>query len=153
MRWLFADFLDDPGEYRDAQAHWNKLFVRSLPRRFGSEELKKQYITSSDNDGNPIFSAICLPLQLAVRVIQQPVGDADDLDLDWWIDSVDLRPGVVIEELVISCCPSEENQPRVKGILRDWFTEGNVVARESPDEPLLWWEDHSVSYMPELCLQ
>jgi len=151
MNRLFEGFLDDSGTYRAAQVYWERLFLSSLPHIFIEKELKIQYANNEDNDGNPIFSATCLPLELAVRVIQQPVGDADDLDLDCWIDSVSLKPGVEIKELVISCCLSEENQPDVKRILRNWFTKGKVVAAKNPDE-VRRWEGRTLSYSPELCL-
>ena len=133
MKWLFEHFLNDETTYRASQAYWEALFLESLPCTYDVSSLGLNYINNPDNDGNPVFCAIFHPLQLAVRVIQQPVGDADDRDLDYWIDTSCLRSGgLAVRELVISCCPSEENRPEVKRLLRDWFSRGKVVASPSP---------------------
>jgi hypothetical protein len=150
--WLFERFIEDPVEYLNAQRYWERLFRRALPRIYPDDQLKLNYLNNPDRDGNPIFTGICRPLQLAVRVIQQPVGDLDDLDLDYWVDAIRLKPGgLKIRELVISCCPSEENQHEVRGFLRDWFANGKIATVERLDDRP--WEGRPFSFSPELCIQ
>lgn len=151
--WLFENFLDDNAQYQRAHSYWVHLFRSALPLTYPDGQLKLNFLNNPDQDGNPIFTGICRPLDLAVRVIQQPVGDSDDIDLDYWLDSVKLTPrGPKIRELVISCCPSSENEHEVTGLLRDWFAKGKVEATERFDDchP---WQDRPFSFSPELCIK
>lgn len=127
MNWMFQDFLESAEAYHAAQSYWEELFLKSLSHR-SDMEIVSHYINNGDNDGNPIFTAVSLTFRLAVRIIQQPIGEPGDLDLDYWIHSTNLDSGVAVQELVISCCPSKENKPRVERLLRDWFSKGEIVA-------------------------
>ena len=151
--WLFQSFLDNPAEYQRAQQHWERLFRNSLPRIYPYEQLTINNFNNPNSDGNPIFAGICRSLQLAVRVIQQPVGEPDDIDLDCWVDSISSKPGGLgIRELVISCCPSEENLPDVKRILSEWFTRGKIDPLGYLNDDQLWRGNRSSS-SPELCIR
>lgn len=151
--WLYSDFEDNTAVYQKAQMFWERHFRQSLPRVYFDNQLKLNYLNNPDCDGNPIFSGICHPLRLAVRVIQQPVGNPDDIDLDWWVESIGPKNGrFEIRELVISCCPSEENLPEVKRILREWLANGEITSTGFLDEDPPW-EGRSVSFAPELCLR
>ena len=125
MNWLFQDFLGNSAVYQQAQQYWERLFRSSLPQFFAEEHLRVNKFNNPDSDGNPIFTAVCRPIQLAVRVIQQPVGEPGDIDLDSWLGTVSFGSrGLELQELVISCCPSKENEREVKRLLHDWFLKG-----------------------------
>lgn len=131
MNWLFNDFLTNPAVYQEAQRYWERIVQNALSHIFNGTKIE---VKNAANDGNPIYSAVCNSLQLAVRVIQYPIGESDDLPLDFWVDSITIEPGVVIKELVIACCLSEEIEPDVKRLLRDWFTKGKVITRQNPHD-------------------
>lgn len=126
MNWLHKDFLQNDKNYLQAQDYWKQLFERSLPESFKSRQVEIHFLRNEDNDGNPIFSAACLSLELAVRVIQEPIGDLDDIDLDFWTDTVHVKPDVEFQELVISSCPSHEKEHEVRRILECWWRDGRV---------------------------
>jgi hypothetical protein len=154
MNWLFRDFLNDAEVYHNAQHYWEKLFKTALPRFYTNGQIDVNRFKNPDNDGNPIFTGVCRPLGLAVRVIQQPVGEPDDIDLDYWVEEAGfVAPNSLnLRELVIACSPSRENERQVKRVLHDWFSRGHF-ARLQPPEEYLPWEGCRRSYDPELCLQ
>lgn len=150
--WLFENFLDDAAEYQSAQRYWETLFRRALPRDYLDDQLKLYFLNNPDRDGNPIFTAFCRPLELAVRILQQPVAEPDEVDLDYWMDSVSIRPnGPKVRELVISCSPSKENELEITVLLRNWFAKGKIETLDRFENDRVRFV-RPFSFSPELCI-
>jgi hypothetical protein len=128
---LFQNFLKDPGEYKKAEACWQKEW-RRLIERAGEQHLwKTQWLntTFSDGtkffDGNPIFSALCSSRRLRIRVIQrEQIGNAPDLQ--FWIDTFGDEEQNTIRELVISCVLTQETLNEALELMHQWITDEEI---------------------------
>jgi hypothetical protein len=82
-------------------------------------------------NGNPIFTAVCWPFRKGVRIIQEEPDDSNDIDLDWWLnDFGDEEGSTAIVELVIACCPSVENIPQIRQLLKRWIQDAERTLPE-----------------------
>jgi hypothetical protein len=127
--WLFPDFLSSADAYATAQRHWDRLWDKVLDRAGPAQQWQQPWMSNPFPDGNPIFTAVSLPLSRGVRIIQEPPGDPDDVDLDWWLDTFgDDHDPAGIRELVIACCPSNENAAAIEQLLFQWVQAGELKA-------------------------
>ncbi len=124
---IHADFLQDSVAYSAAQRHWEALWANIAAKSEGEPRWEIHWMKNPLADGNPIFTALCSALRKGVRVIQEEPGNAEDIDLDWWIDDFgDKEDGDATRELVIACCPTVENTPQVERLLRKWVRNDEV---------------------------
>ena len=131
--WLFPTSLEDPNVYAEAKQHWDELWHSVSSRVVSAGRWRTPWIENTVLDGNPIFTAV--GESRGIRIIQEDPRDPDDIDLDWWLDSAEdptLPDGIA--ELVIACCPSVENAPKVETLLREWLTTGQVNASSRADD-------------------
>jgi len=126
--YLFADFLADRGKYASAQRYWETLWQEvSSAEKVLQTPWMMNWMKNPLSDGNPMFTAVCRPLRKGVRIIQEEPRAANEIDLDWWLDDFgDGSDAEAIQELVIACCPSVENVPRIRQLLKQW-TQGEEV--------------------------
>lgn len=139
--YLFAEFLRDPAQYRQAEAFWTGLFddaVSDLPsaRQWVHPWLNTRFADGTAfGDGDPIFSAWSPAHRSGLRVIQLdpdsgPDGGAihariDTFDGDGAGDG-DAGP---IRVLVISCVLDAEAAELAAGLMRQWVSRS---ARQAP---------------------
>src|SRR5579883_2961268 len=117
--WWFPDFLENSETYERATLYWRTLWENVRSAVNGDQAWHSPWLTNPDRDGNPIFTAVCPTLRRGVRIIQEIPPAAGETDLDWWVDDfADENGGSAVRELVISCCPSQENIGPVEGLLR-----------------------------------
>ena len=129
-RWIHPDFQSSEAAYDAAQSHWERVWREVLRATSCEWVWAHPWMNNPIPDGNPIFTAVCHSLDRGVRIIQEPPGDADDIDLDWWIDYFgDREEPDAVRELVIACCPSAENTGETADLLRQWVATGKIVRR------------------------
>ena len=125
--WLFPSFLHDTRAYAEAQHHWETLWAKLLKSNAAGGTWQSPWMPNPLADGNPIFTAVCPSLHRGVRIIQEAPGAPDDTDLDWWLDDFgDTNEPETIHELVIACCPSQENAPQIETLLSQWVASGKL---------------------------
>lgn len=128
--WLFPDFLDETTVYAKAQRFWETLWAEVQSTVHAEPPWSTPWMRNPSPDGNPIFTAVCRALLRGVRIIHESPPGAGEPDLDWWLDHFgDKNDRGAIHELVISCCPSAENSPRVKQLLKQWIKFGKLTMR------------------------
>lgn len=130
---IHPDFRKDSGAYAAAQRHWETLWANIATKGEVEPRWEIHWMKNPLSDGNPIFTALCSALRKGVRIIQEEPGDADDIDVDWWIDDFGAKEdGDATRELVIACCPTAENTPQVEQLLRKWV-QNDEVQRDQPN--------------------
>jgi hypothetical protein len=129
--YLFARFLSDPQEYKQAEMLWRARWG-DLVHRVGQEWLWKTpwANTYSVNgtpiqDGNPIFSAISPRRRLGIRVIQLDPLD-NPREIDAWTDTFAKGLPEAVRELVISCVLTDQTLLDAQDLMKQWITEEKV---------------------------
>jgi hypothetical protein len=127
--WLNSDFARNSDTYTKAQKHWEKLWRKVIATVNADHPWQSPWVNNPNSDGNPIFSAVCPTLRHGIRIIQEERPGTNENDLDWWIDCFGPKSASdAVRELVISCCPSRENQTEIEALLREWVETGNIVV-------------------------
>ena len=146
--YLFADFLTDRGQYAAAERYWETLWQEvSSSGKALQAPWTMHWIHNPLANGKPMFTAVCRALHKGVRIIHEEVGDHDDVDLDWWLDDFgDQNGSGTIHELVIACCPSAENIPRVRQLLKQWAQGDEVPLPQGNGS----WNESSLNHTPVL---
>jgi hypothetical protein len=142
VNYLFAHFLSDPREYKQAETVWRACWD-DLVRRVGQQELWKSpwANTYSVNgtpiqDGNPIFSAISPRRRLGVRVIQLEPAD-NPRELYVWTDTFAEGSPEEIKELVVSCVLTNQTLHDAVDLMKQWITEEKIgPLEEANQEPI-----------------
>jgi hypothetical protein len=130
-QWLFPESVVDSKNYTIAKHFWHGLWQRVLKRTGLGGMWTSPWMENPVPDGNPIFTAVLKFKARGVRIIHEDVGDPDDTDLDWWVDSFGEKTAPdAVPELVIACCPSRSNIVEVERLLSEWVQEGKVSVRE-----------------------
>jgi hypothetical protein len=128
--WLFPDLLNDSAIFVKAQRYWATLWAEVQGTLQAEASWSTPWMLNPCPDGNPIFTAVCRSLRRGVRIIHEGPPDAAEPDLDWWLDYFgDKKDPDAIHELVIACCPSAENTPRIKQLLKQWIQFGKLTLR------------------------
>jgi hypothetical protein len=131
---LFPHFLQDSQAYASAQRFWENLWGEILLSGKVEHVWTVPWMRAPTLDGNPIFTAVCRSLGRAVRIIQEELQDAEDIDFDWWLDDFgDHKEGDAIRELVIACCPSAENVSSIRALLEQWTQVGEFPRQRSEE--------------------
>jgi hypothetical protein len=126
--WIHSNFAQNAGAYAKAQKHWEKLWKKMVRATQSGHEWDYPWMKNSALDGNPIFSAVCPQLRRGIRIIQEERESTGPADLDWWIDHFGEEGSAKsIRELVISCCPSRENQNEIEALLQEWLETGDIT--------------------------
>jgi hypothetical protein len=133
---LYPHFLTDLAEYDRAEAlwrqHWDDLVRRVRP----GEDWKSPWLSTTFADGtpfhdaNPIFSAVCFPRHLGIRVIQVEPSE-DSRELDFWIDTFAEGVPQAVRELVISCTLTQQTLREALDLMRQWIEQGKI--QQGPD--------------------
>ena len=126
---LFPKFLDDPSEYRRAQAHWER-FVDQAAKEAGQQGEWRSWMVKSfadgtalPLDGNPIFEAMSSRLNRALRVVQSP-PERDEPEIVAYLDRAggeDPENTPTADELVIALALSEETKSIAERLVRLWM--------------------------------
>lgn len=134
VQFIFADFLNDPAQYAQAEAIWRERWVAVLRDLGQQDQWQTPWINTTANDGtpfrdgNPIFSAVCSARQLGVRVIQvEPEGDLNEFTS--WIDTFAEGDPDAIKELVIHCVLSDASLREAETLIKRWIAQ--ETKRES----------------------
>lgn len=134
-QWLFPDFLENSKTYADAKQFWESLCQKILSETGLETSWQIPWMDNAFLDGNPIFSAVSKRNHRGVRIVQEVPGEADDLDLDWWLEYVGEKTSPdAIQELVIACCPSRSNITEIERLLREWVEKG-IATPSTPITP------------------
>jgi hypothetical protein len=137
--YLFADFLCEPQEYKQAEAVWRDRWD-DLVRRVGQESMwevpwsnKYSANGTSIQDGNPIFSAISPRRKLAIRVIQLEPSDGSP-EFYVWSDTFAEGSPESVKELVISCVLTQDTLNEAVELMRRWITEEKIEYRSGGND-------------------
>ncbi len=128
-KFYYPQFLSDANQYAQAEAFWQQKWEEVVRKAGQTHRWRWPWIRNPLRDGNPIFSAIDEERKLAVRIIQEEPSAADDVPLDWWVDTFgeDTDPDA-IRELVIACILSDQTAVRLNDLLSSWITKGEVTT-------------------------
>jgi hypothetical protein len=128
---LYQNFLNDPQEYEQAQAHWKQGWqdlVRKLrlEKSWTSPWLNTTFADGTPfRDGNPIFTAVCTSRHLGIRVIQlEPLANSPELE--FWTDTFAEGGPQAIRELVISCALSQETFRAALDLMSEWIERETI---------------------------
>jgi hypothetical protein len=126
--WLFPDLVKKKA-YANATRYWETVWADVQSAANVKHGWTVPWMQSSP-DGNPMFTAVCRPLRRGVRIIHEQPPDAEEFDLDWWLDWFgDEKDPDAIHELVIACCPSDENAGKIRQLLKQWIKRGKLTLR------------------------
>jgi hypothetical protein len=133
---LFPNFLNDPNEYRQAEALWRERWDE-LVRRLGQQpQWVTPWLTSTFADGtpfadgNPIFSAVAAGRRLGVRVIQVEPSE-EPRELAVWTDTFAEGEPDAIKELVIACALTQQTLGESLALMERWITDEEAGSPES----------------------
>jgi hypothetical protein len=84
---IVADGLNNKAAYRQAVRHWKTVWAEVQPLATTEHPWTVPWMANPERDGNPIFTAVCRSQRRGVRIIHEPRPDAEEVDLDWWVDS------------------------------------------------------------------
>ncbi len=139
---FYKSFLNDFGEYRASEKHWEDLWKQS-----GStpDWICPWASTGAPDclDGNPIFSAYSPLVRRAVRIIQHE-PTTDNVEIRAWPN---FAGGSVFDpeayrELVIACALSDVSSQYALSLIRPWVTGESLYldiygGSMNPRSPLL----------------
>lgn len=133
---LFPDLLHDAQQYERAVRHWVELWnsIGALPKQLYDWRHPWLNAHTADGsmlmDGNPMFSAVSLPLKRAIRIIQhEPTSDHVEFEL--WLDTFGgtaTDPGAICE-LVMACALSDVASVRAFEAMDAWIHDGPMELR------------------------
>jgi hypothetical protein len=112
----FQCFLSDPQVYTAAQQYWADMFTDIVSHAGKKTQwapwFEPCFVDGTPRrDGNPIWSTVSYEAHKGIRIIQDEPG-AFAPEITAWIDTFgDPAYDECIEELVISCIPSDTTEP------------------------------------------
>jgi hypothetical protein len=124
---LFASFLEDPAQYREAEQYWETLVADVAESMNQANEWHRwiplEYAdgTPIERDGNPISDGRSDRLNRAFRIMQhRPAGD--DAEIAAWIKSYESDyPDLPRDELIVNLSLSQETAGLVRLLLQKWM--------------------------------
>lgn len=131
MNILFKNVFSDSKVFDEAASFWENLIIK-----YAFEALEGQLFVSSifcwhpttKDDGNPIFQCVIKKLKIGIRIIHEEDIKPGEYDLDCWLDDISWCSGFEGDkELVICCCPTEENRDKVETVLKEWILNKRFV--------------------------
>ncbi len=130
IRHLFANFMNDDGDYRASEGYWEALWLRTDANMIEKHQWIHPWISTGSPDyldGNPIFSACSRSLRRGVRIIQHE-PTTQRLEIQAWPDFVggSYHDPDAIQELVISCALSEAAADWAMSLLRFWVAGRSI---------------------------
>jgi hypothetical protein len=140
QRVLFPEFLDNPSQYHQAETFWKTQWQDVVRGRDDEDDWEVPWLRNTFAngapclDGNPIFSAICRPKRIAVRVIQvRSLNDEDQFS--FWTDTYATGEPKEIRELVLSCVLTERTVYYCLDAISQWIDSQEVQFRAGGEYP------------------
>jgi hypothetical protein len=130
---LFPNFLNDPNEYRQAEALWRERWDELVRRVGQGQKWRTPWLTTTFADGtpfadgNPIFSAVAPDRRLGIRVIQVDPSE-EPSELSVWTDTFAEGQPEAIKELVIACALTPQTLGHSLSLMERWITKEEVGA-------------------------
>jgi hypothetical protein len=126
--YLFPGFKEDAPVSEQVGRYWQDLWQRVV-QGAPAGSWKSPWMHNPRRDGNPVFTAVYSVLNRGIRIIQEETPAADETDFDCWVDTFgDKNESDAIQELVIACCPSVENEQKVETTLRRWVLQSDLAG-------------------------
>lgn len=127
---LFPDFLEDPEEYKRCETYWLSLWGEILSQNLSEDKWQAPYYGTAFvdgtemKDGNPIFSAICLEKNIALRIIQGDPGCELFAYFVHWDDLAGINQEIT--ELVISLILTPDTVSQARDLIAIWLKKNNA---------------------------
>lgn len=128
--YLFPNFLNDPEEYRQAEALWHEQWQKLIHQlgqehRWAAPWINTAFANGTPwMDGNPIFSAVCPSAGRGIRIIQQEPSGAGK-EFHSWMDTFAQGGAEEIKEFVISCSLTDETLREAMNLIRQWIIKSS----------------------------
>ncbi len=122
-KYLFKNFLQDKQIYARNRTYWQK-WVTKIAALNGLELIHNYLNTSFRNgrmmyDGNPIYSALALSQNRALRIIQERPG-SDGIPLSAWLKKTEFD-GQDIMELTIDLQLTPQDRDKALELIKLWL--------------------------------
>lgn len=122
---LFPNFLKDKAEYLKSRAFWKEQFDK-LVEEHGFSYTPYLNEEPLEYDGNPVFNAWIPKMGRGVRIIQVEAED-EGPELSAWLDSMEIKEGFVVQELVLDLVLSQSSKQVALDLIDHWLVQLNSL--------------------------